>query len=314
IPTRRAGYEKLLAWAEGFGRVQSFGIEGTSAYGADLTRFLEALGNDVLEVIRPNRQHRRRHGKSDPTDAEAAARAVLAGEATARPKGNDGPVEAIRVLRIARASAVKARTQAVNTLRGLVVRAPGELRDELRGLTTKALVRKAARLRPEGSGVAAMTKTAMRSLARRCLALGEEVAELDAMLEHQVKDACPELMDVFGVGTDSAGALLVALGDRPERVRSEAAFSMMCGASPLDASSGLQRRHRLNRGGDRQANAALYRIAIVRMRHEPRTRAYVARRLAEGKTKAEVIRCLKRSIAREVFGVAIGRRASQTPA
>lgn len=302
IPATAAGYEELLVWAEEQGEVVAFGVEGTGCYGAGLSRFLTREGHLVIEVLRPNRQTRRRRGKSDPLDAEAAARAVLSGEASGRPKGGDGLVEAIRTLRVARATAMKARTQTINALRAMVVTAPEELRSALLDLPAKRLARQASRLRPAGHhDLVSVTKESLKTLGRRYLTLDEEIAALTERLDVLVAQVAPELLELFAVGTDSAGALLVAAGDHPERLRSEAAFAMLCGAGPLDASSGKQQRHRLNRGGDRQANAALYRIVIVRMRwHEP-TKAYVARRLQEGKTKAEIIRCLKRYVAREIY-------------
>jgi transposase len=304
IPTTAGGYRKLVAWADSLGSVEAFGLEGTGSYGAALARHLRDCDRQVIEVLRPNRQARRRNGKSDPADAEAAARAVISGEATGTPKSGDDLVEMIRVLRVARSTAMKARTGAINALKSLVVTAPVELRDQLRGLSATQLVSTAARLRPgcEATTVA-VNKTALQTLARRYQTLGAEIAELDDALAELTAEASPELLDTFGVGPDSAGALLVAAGDNPARLRSEAAFSMLCGASPVEASSGKTIRHRLNRGGDRQANAALYRIVIVRMRHHAPTRAYVERRTAQGLSKAEIIRCLKRYVAREIYAI-----------
>jgi len=302
LAATRAGYERLLAWASSLGVVAVFGVEGTGCYGAGLARYLGARRVLVVEVMRPNRQTRRRRGKSDPTDAEAAARAVLSGEAAGAPKAGDDLVEMIRVLRVARSSAIKARTQAINALRSLLVTAPPELREQLGARSTSRLVDKAARLRPGhlGSPLAA-SKLALRQLARRCQTLEAEITSLDAELVQLTAAASPRLIETFGVGADTAGALLVAAGDNPERLRSEAAFSMLCGSSPIKASSGKTNRHRLNRGGNRQANAALYRIVLVRMRYHQPTRAYVVRRTSEGKSKREIIRCLKRYVAREIY-------------
>ncbi len=304
VPTTPAGYDELLTWAQSLGEVQVWGVEGTGCFGAGLARFLVGEDQLVIEVIRPNRQKRRLKGKSDPIDAEAAARAVLSGEASGAPKAGDDLVEMIRVLRVARASAMKARTQAVNVLRAMVITAPPELRQRLRDLSTVTLIRYAARLRPGNErSVVAHTKLALRSAAQRCEALDSELAVLDARLDELTAEAAPELLDHYGVGPDTAAALLVAAGDNPERLHSEAAFAMLCGVSPVPASSGQTNRHRLNRGGDRQANAALYRIVLVRMRWEQRTQHYVERRTKEGKTKKETIRCLKRYVAREVYAV-----------
>lgn len=302
IATTPRGYRALLAWARGLGQVAAFGVEGTGCYGAGLARFLGAQGQVVVEVNRPDRQARRRRGKSDPVDAEAAARAVLAGQATAIPKTGDSMVEMVRCLRVARATAMKARTQAANALRALLVTAPVELREQLRGLDPSKLAATAARLRP-GAIVTptAATKLALRTVAERQLALTAELTTLDAELDRLTARAAPALRELCGVGAEVAGALLVTAGDDPARLRSDAAFSMLCGASPIEASSGKTARHRLNRGGDRQANTALYRIVVVRLRwHEP-TRKYMARRTTQGLSKKEIIRCLKRYVAREVF-------------
>jgi transposase len=302
VPTTGAGYDALVEWAQSLGELEAFGVEGTGCYGAGLARHLRAEGLLVFEVIRPNRQTRRRKGKSDPTDAEAAARAVLSGEAAGAPKAGDDVVEMIRVLRVARTTGMKARTQAMNALRALVVTAPLELRERLRDLPGGRLAEAASRLRPGTEATtASATKAALRHIACRHQALTAELEDLDARLDALTASAAPRLMETFGVGTDTAGALLVAAGDNPERLHSEAAFSMLCGSSPVQASSGKTVRHRLNRGGDRQANAALFRIVLVRMRWHQPTRHYVERRTKEGKSKLEIMRCLKRYVAREVY-------------
>lgn len=199
---------------------------------------------------------------------------------------------------------MKARTQALNQLKALRVTAPDELRDRLRVLGMKDLVRMTSRFRPaaelDGDPVEA-TRFAMRSVARRFRALSEEIAELDERLEMLVEQAAPALFALKCVGPETASALLVAAGDNSERMRSESAFANLCGAAPIPASSGKVTRHRLNRGGDRQANLALYWIAVGRMSWDQRTKDYVAKRTAEGKSKKEIIRCLKRYVAREVY-------------
>jgi transposase len=319
VPATVKGYERFLLWAEGFGPLRCAGVEGTSSYGAGLTRHLRASGIKVLEVERP--KHRRRGSrrnlqKSDPSDAEAAARAVLAGESSGVPKSGDGEVEMIRALRAARRSAMKARTQAANQLQALRVTAPEELRHRLRGLSTKELVCVAARFRlADGpSDVPTATRFALRSVARRYEALSREIAELEAHLDRLVGQAASELLSLPGIGTDSAATLLIVAGDNPQRLRSEASFASLCGVSPIEASSGKVVRHRLNRGGNREANRALYMICLARMRRDPRTQEYVARRTAEGKSKREIIRCLKRYLAREVYRVLVtcGARSSPT--
>jgi transposase len=318
VPTTVKGYERLLRWAEGFGPVRCAGVEGTSSYGAGLARHMRTRGIEVLEVERP--KHRRRSSrrnlkKSDPSDAERAARAVLAGEASGVPKSGDGRVEMIRTLRAARRSAMKARTQAANQLQGLRVTAPEDLLNRLRGLSTKELVSVAARFRLAGgpSDVPAATKFALRSVARRYEALSAEIADLDAHLGPLVAQVAPELVALPGIGTDSAATLLIAAGDNPQRLGSEASFANLCGVSPIEASSGKVVRHRLNRGGNREANRALYMTCLARMRRDLRTKEYVARRTAEGKSKREIIRCLKRYLAREVYRVLISCGARSSP-
>ena len=302
VATTPRGYRALLAWAQSLGEVEAFGVEGTGCYGAGLARFLTAYDQVVLEVNRPDRSARRRRGKSDPVDAEAAARAVLAGQATSIPKASDSIVEMVRCLRVARASAAKARTQTLNALRALVVTAPAELREQLRDLPAARLASTAARMRPGPIATpTAATKLTLRVLGQRYEALDVELATVDAELDRLTAQAAPGLRQLCGVGPEIAGALLVAAGDNPGRLHSEAAFSMLCGASPIPASSGKTVRHRLNRGGNRQANTALYRIVVVRLRWHPPTRAYLARRTNEGLSKREIIRCLKRYVARDVF-------------
>jgi transposase len=318
VPTTAKGYERLLRWAEGFGLVRCAGIEGTSSYGAGLTRHLRARGIEVLEVERP--KHRRRSSrrnleKSDPSDAERAARAILAGEASGEPKSGEGRVEMIRALLAARRSAIKARTQAANQLQSLRVTAPEELRHRLRGLHTKKLASVAARFRLGDAprDVPTATRFALRSVARRYEALSEEIAELEAHLERLVAQAAPELVSLAGIGTDNAATLLVVAGDNPKRLGSEASFASLCGVAPIEASSGKVVRHRLNRGGNREANRALYMVCLARMRRDLRTQEYVARRTQEGKSKREIIRCLKRYVAREVYRVLISCDALSLP-
>ena len=284
------------------GEVELVGVEGTGSYGAGLTRHLHSEGVGVVEVDRPNRQRRRRRGKSDPQDAVTAARAAQSGDALGQAKTRDGNVEAMRVLRVARSSARKARTQALNQMRSIISTAPEPIRAELRDLNVYRLLNHAAAYRHgQRRDVTSLTKRTLRMLARRAQALQAEVAELDRILEPLVAQTAPALVTRPGIGTECASALLVAAGDNPERLRNEATFAHLCGVAPLDASSGKHQRHRLNRGGDRQANSALWRIVITRMVYDPRTRHYIERRMKEGLTKKEAFRCLKRYIAREVY-------------
>jgi transposase len=296
------GYRQLLSWVREHGPLVCAGVEGTGSFGAGLARFLSEQGVAVVEVTRPSRRSRRHLGKSDTVDAEAAARMVLSGEATATPKRRDGIVEAIRVLQIARRSAIKARTQAGQQIRSLIVTAPDELHSELAHLTVKRQVQRCARMRlHERGGAAGSTKRALRSLARRWLQLDQEVRELDHELHALVKTAAPRLLAEPGVGPDTAGKLLVIASDNVSRLRSDGAFAALCGVSPIEASSGKTKRHRLNKGGDRQGNNALWTIANNRLIHDPETRAYAAKRTAEGLSRREILRCLKRHLARRLY-------------
>ncbi|MFN2617731.1 MAG: IS110 family transposase [Thermoleophilaceae bacterium] len=301
------GYARLLAWADGLGAVAMFGVEGTGSYGSGLARFLRRHGRKVIEVCRPPRKGERRlSGKSDSVDAEHAAREVLAGKATAVPKLADGIVEAIRLVKIARDSAVNVHSQAMITLKATLVTAPHELRGELEPLTDFKLVQACAAL--DSGGDIANPSVAMRqvlaSLARRWLDVHEEIKVHSRNLKKLTRTAAPELVAAFGIGPDVAAEMLVTAGDNSDRIRSDAALAKLCGACPIPAGSGKTNgRHRLNRGGNRQANAALYRAIIVRMRWHPPTIAYVERRTTEGLSKREIIRCLKRYLAREVYAL-----------
>jgi transposase len=310
FPATPGGYRQLLAWLRRFGVPARIGVEGTGAYGAGLARHLRRSGVVLVEVDRPDRKTRRSKGKSDPVDAYAAARAALSGVASGSPKTRDGLVEAIRALRVARRGAVKARTQTMNQLKCLLITAPEGLREQLRHLSSSDLIDTCARLRPQAAGadlpgcqdpVLATTKAALRRLAARHQQLRAEVREHDADLAALVAAAAPKLLSLQGVGPEVAGQLLSTAGDNPERLRSEAALAHLCGAAPIPASSGRTRRHRFNRGGDRAANNALYTIVLCRLRYDPATRAYFARRTKEGLSRNEIIRCLKRYVVRDVF-------------
>ena len=279
------------------------GVEGTGAYGAGLARYLRGCELEVIEVDRPNRQLRRRAGKSDTVDAVEAARAALSCRASGIAKTADGNVEAIRVLLIAKRSARDTRIKCLNQIRHLGFTGPDELRERLRDVSRARLARTAAALRPSGGSdpVVYATKLALQTLGRRVVDLDTTTKRLDATLDELVGATAPELVAVAGVGIDTAAILLVAAGDNPERIRSEAAFAHLCGVAPIEASSGKTVRHRLNRGGNRQANHALWRIVFTRMSTDARTRTYVARRLEQGRSKPEIIRILKRYVARDIY-------------
>lgn len=303
VPASSKGYATLEAWARSIGSVQAFGIEGTGSYGAGLSRFVRERGYSVIEVNRPNRQLRYQKGKSDTVDAEGAARAVLAGQAAGQPKSGTGTVEMIRHLKVARDTAVKARTQAMQTLKAIIVCSPDALREQLDQVGGKmTLLRTLAALRPGPlTSTLASAKTSLRGIARRWLLLDAEVKQHDTHLEVLTTDRAPNLLEAHGIATGTAAEMLLLVGDNPERIHSEAAFAKLCGVCPIPASSGKTNRHRLNRGGNRQANAALYRVVITRMRGHQPTLDYVSRRTQEGRSKPEIIRCLKRYVAREIF-------------
>jgi transposase len=299
----RDGFAQLLAWLRGFGDLARVGVEGTGSYGAGLARHLAAQQVAVAEVNRPDRARRRRHGKSDPVDAVAAATAALNGDETAIPKAGTGAAESIRCLKVARGGAVKARTQAGNQLRDLIVTAPAALREQLQPLTTAARAAAAAAFTPgDLSSPAEGTKAAMAAVARRWQDLDTEITGIDTALAGLVTATAPAaFLAAPGIGIQTAATLLATCGDNPARITTEAGFAALAGVSPVDASSGKQQHHRLNRGGDRQANSAIWRIVMTRLRTDPRTQAYYDKRTADGKTRKEIIRCLKRYVAREIY-------------
>jgi transposase len=304
FPTTAAGYRDLVAWAHTFGTLRRAGVECTGSYGAALTRHLRTQGVEVIEVNQPDKATRRRRGKTDALDAEAAARAVLSGRATATAKASDGPVEMMRMFKLAKASAIKARTQTINQLKAVLVAADPILREGLSGLSNPVLVQRCTQLDINTpSDVTSAAAYTLRLLARRILQLTNEIRDLEQRITDAVATHTPTLLEQRGIGPDSAAALLITAGDNPDRLRSEASFAALCGVSPIEASSGKTHRRRLNRGGDRQANAALYRITLSRLRWDQPTRDYLSRRINEGKTRREAIRCLKRYIARKIYQI-----------
>jgi transposase len=303
-----AGYRGLLAWVGSFGPVRAIGVEGTGTYGAGLARYLSAEAVRVIEVDRPDRKTRRRHGKSDPIDAIAAARAVLAGTATGTPKTRTGPVEALRARRVARRGALKARVAALNQLHGLIAAAPESLRGHLIDLSRTAMVTRCAGFRVNQEQLdtpVQATKAALRAVAHRIQLLDDEIALADRRITPAITAIAPATMALPGVGPQVASQLVITAGDNPERLRSDAALAHLCGAAPVPASSGRTDRHRLNRGGDRHANNALHTIVVTRMRHHPDTRRYVQRRTNDGLTTKDIIRCLKRYAVREIYDTLI---------
>jgi transposase len=305
FPTTAQGHRCLSSWMSGFGMIERVGVEGTGAYGAGIARYFLAGDVVVIEVDRPNRQKRRRHGKSDQLDAIEAARGALSGRCQGRAKSGDAHAEALRALLVAKRSARSTRIRTIVQLRHLMFTAPDELRSRLGALSATQLVNAAAKLRPRPGGDVALqgTKAAAVILARRVHALDAELGVIDERIGPLVKAVAPELLNIFGVGVDTAAVLLVTAGDNPGRITSEGAWAMLCGIAPIPATSGqIDNRFRLNNGGDRHANNAIWRIVITRLgQHEPRTVAYMNRRLAEGKSKRFIIRGLKRYVAREMF-------------
>ena len=299
-----AGYRSLLSWLLGFGPVVKVGVEGTGSYGVGLARHLHDAGVEVVEVDRPNRQKRRKRGKSDPIDAEAAARAALSGEATTTPKWRDGAVEQIRVLMIAHRSARMQRNQTLNQLRQIVFTGPDEVRARFKDRYKTGLVSEAAAMRPrKGSDpVTYTTHVVMRGLARRIRDLNDEMRTIDQALTELIGATAPSLLECYGVGVVTAATLLVTAGDNPDRLHSERSWAHLCGVSPVPTGSGkTSGRVRLSHGGDRHANAALYQIVLTRMSSDDETRNYVRRRRAEGLSTREIMRCLKRYVARQTF-------------
>mgnify|MGYP002636195023 CR=1 FL=1 len=304
FPADHTGYESLLGWLVSHGEISRVGVEGTGSWGVGLSRFLHKHGVVVVEVDRQNRQSRRRVGKSDATDAVAAARAALSGSAAVVPKTRNGPVEQIRILMVARRSARSQRIDTLNQLRHLVFTGPEPIRSRFKDRPKTGLITEVAKLRPrKGSDpVLFTTQVTIRGLARRIQMLNTEIKNLDSMLTGLVGETAPSLVELYGVGTETAATLLITAGDNPQRLRTERSWAHLCGVCPIPAGSGkTDGRHRLNRGGDRQANAAFYRIVLTRMSSHPETKTYVARKRAEGKNTPEIMRCLKRYVARETF-------------
>jgi transposase len=302
--TTRQGYRSLIKWMAGFGRVGKVGVEQTGSYGAGVVRHLGLAGIPVLEVTGPDKGERRARGKDDALDAVAAAQAALTGKRISVAKRRDGRIEALRVLRTTRQTAIKARRAALQQLRNTIIAAPDEVRDQLRRRSRMQLIRGLAASRPNTIAFRdpdVATRIALRSFARRILELTDEIAELDELIGPLVAELAPRMLERVGFGVQVVGQLLVTAGDNPDRLASEAAWAMLCGSAPLPASSGQTQRHRLNRGGDRAANSALHMAAICRLRLDPRTKAYAARRKADGLSKRETLRCLKRYIAREAY-------------
>lgn len=312
FPTTRHGYKEMLKWMSSFGKISRVGIECSGTYGLGLLRYMQSSGIEVLEVTAPDKVDRRKRGKDDTIDAENAAHAAYSKLRTVTPKTRDGMVESLRILRGCRKTAMAARTVALQMIRTSIVSSPDEIRDTLRHMTRMTLIRTLASSRPDLTAyknISSAYRIVFKSLARRYLELHDEIADLDKMISSIVDMLAPELIEQKAVGYESAAQLLITLGDNPERLNSESSFAALCGVSPIPASSGKTNRHRLNRGGDRAANSALHIIAIGRLRTEQRSKDYIKKRTADGLSKMEAIRCLKRYIAREIYYLLKNRNA-----
>lgn len=298
------GYAEAVRFAEKHaGGARVWAVEGAGHYGAGLVRHLSGRGETVLEIGRGPRDERRLRGKDDPLDAIRSARAALASETLTLPRTGQRR-EALRLLLVARRSAVDVRRQALVQLRSVIVTAPDPLRDELRGLPVRQLIKRCSRLRRSSSRSPDQLATALvlRTLARRAQAATAEAAELEREILAHIRALAPQLLSEHGVGPIVAAQLIVAWS-HPGRVRSEAAFARLAGVAPIPASSGRTVRHRLSRGGDRQLNRALHTVILNRRQHDPATKAYIARRVSEGKSRRDAVRLLKRYLARHLHRV-----------
>ncbi len=295
------GYAELVAMADRFSSSRTWSVEGTGSYGRGLTRFLAERGELVIEIERPGRAVRRSGAKSDPIDAVRAGREALTREHLGAPRA-PGPRAVVAVRMTARRSAVDAHTITQRQLHALVITSPERLRARFVGKSTKGIVTTAARLRVDGRWDLETRHYAavLRDLARRCLALQAEAKTHEGAIRDVIMAWRPDLLEQRGVGPIVAADVLCAWS-HPGRCRNEAAFASLAGVAPLEASSGLTTRHRLNRRGDRQLNRALHVVALSRLRYDPTTQAYAARRRSEGKTDREIKRCLKRYVARQLF-------------
>ena len=314
--TTRHGYKQMLAWMRSLGELARVGVECTGTYGAGLLRDRQPAGVTVLEVTTPDKSDRRKRGKDDTLDAYNAAHAAFAGVRPVTPKTRDGMIESLRTLKACRKTAIKARRVALPWIQSTIVGAPDELRESLRKMTRMPLIRTLAALRPDLTGYRDLVtayRIAFKSLARRYLERHDEIADLDVMIAAMVDELAPDLVARKAIGYESASPLLLTAGDNRDRFRSEASFAARCGASPGPASSGQTPRHRLNRGGDRAAHSAWHIIAIGRLRTDPRTQAYVEKKVREGPSKLEAIRCLKRYLAREVYAILRNRNRKIAP-
>jgi transposase len=304
VPATPAGYDAAVELADQHSEPtdRAWAIEGTGSYGAGLTGHLGAGGEWVIEIDRPARPARRNGAKSDDLDAERAAREALARDRWATPRAR-GAREAMRILAITRAGAVRDRTRAINRLKALIVTAPDSLRDKLRAdATTAKLIERCARLRHQADRPVdyQATVAGLRRLAQRIRHLDAEITEHDRDLAELTNQHCPQLRAEHGIGHVTAAQIYISWS-HPGRCRHEAAFANLAGVAPIDASSGRNQRHRINHGGDRHLNSAIHTIALVRARDHAPTRAYLERRISEGKTPREARRCLKRYLARHIY-------------
>lgn len=304
FPVNSSGYRDLLDWVAAHGIVDQIAVELTGSYGAGLTRFLTGAGITVVEVTTTDKATRARRGKDDRTDAIAAAGKLLTGMATAVPKDTTGLVEAIRVIRVARESAVRDRTRALNQIKDLRITLPAHLRESLDGMNLTQIAKHATGYRPDRNQLTDPTqagKLALKRLGQRVLDLTTEIRDADHDLQTLVSQTAPNLLNHHGIGVHTAAQFIVTIGANIDRIRSDAAFARICGAAPIPMSSGKTHRHRLHRGGDRQANRALHMIVVGRFKNHQPTIDYRDRKLAQGHSKRDIIRSLKRYVAREIY-------------
>lgn len=312
FPADEKGYESVAEAIGDPGDCVVVGIECTMTYGAGICRHLVSKGYNVVEVLNPEKKGRRRagEGKDDLGDAERAARAAIAGKHTSTPKAGDGWVEALRCLTVSRKAAVKSSTAAVNAVKSLITSAPEHVRKRFSDMGTKEMMASLSRKRTKSDVVEEGLFASLRSLALMWTECQKQADEAKGRMEELLEENAPALLAIDGCGPMSAAALAIAAGDNPDRMGSKHSFAALCGVSPVAASTAEKAvtRYRLNRGGNRQANCALYHIAISRMKNDERTKAYVTKRRADGKSMKEAQRCLKRYISNEVYRALLNPR------
>lgn len=305
-PANKEGYAMI---AKAIGEPKNcggVGIEGTMSYGSGIYKYLQSKGYKVFEILGPKvDRHKCGVGKSDLIDAERAAQMALKGQNIYSPKSADGWVEALRALHITRNTYVKITTSITNIVKSLLVTAPNDIRDEFASIkNVKNMMASLSEKREVEDVVEQALFSALQSLALTWIDANKKADELEEEMRVILEEHAPALLVIEGCGTLTSAQLAITAGDNPRRMKNKNAFAALCGVSPVPASTGdngRPKRYRLNRGGDRHANCALYRIVKSRLAYDEQTKAYVEKRKSEGKTKKEIIRCLKRYVANEVY-------------